>query len=144
MGRYSDEELSSLPTQYDASAGEYEDKTYDEEKRAGKTYDAEGVAEEDKESEDFYTLKSKKPNLIWSIISLVAAIASIPLAPIYAAALSLGAVAIICALISSRTLGFFNKMALCGLIVGIFGLVFGAFSMILDLTGVIDQLLTTN
>ena len=53
--RYSDEEKSILPTEYAAEAQEYEDKTADnepEEKPAGKTYDAEGVAEEDKENEE--------------------------------------------------------------------------------------------
>ena len=139
--RYSDEEKNILPTEYDPQAGEYEDKTAEnepEEKPAGKTYDAEGVAEEDKENEDFYTLKSGKPSLIWSVISLVSAVLSVLLCPFYVPSLVLGAVAILCAVVSSRTLGFFNKMALVGLIVGIFGFIFGGFSMVLQLTGVLD------
>lgn len=141
MSRYYDEEASSLPTQYDPTASEYEDKTVEpEEISDGKTYDAEGVAEEDKESEDFYTLGEGKHSLIWSVISLATAALSVLLCPFYVVSMILGAVAIGCALISSRTLGFFNKMALVGLIVGIFGFIFGTFSMILTLSGVLSQL----
>ncbi|MBQ7386640.1 MAG: DUF4190 domain-containing protein [Clostridia bacterium] len=144
MSRYSDEENRTLPTQYDPTVSEYEDKTFDEidevEESDGKTYDAEGVAEEDKESEDFYTLKEGNPSLIWSVLSLVTSVLSILLCPFYLPSMILGAVAIGCALISSRTLGFFNKMALVGLIAGIFGFIFGTFSMVLTLTGALNHL----
>ncbi len=144
--RYSDDERSNLPAQYDSSAEEYEDKTEEtvtEEKPEGKTYDAEGVAEEDKENEDFYTLKSSKPSLIWSVISLGCAVLSILLCPFYAVSMILGAAAILCAVISSRTLGFFNKMALVGLIAGIFGFIFGSFAMVLELTGALDSIINS-
>jgi hypothetical protein len=142
---YSDERTNNLPAEYDPTASEYEDKTaeVEDEKPAGKTYDAEGVAEEDKENEDFYTLKSGKTSLVWSVISLACAVLSVLLCPFYIASIALGAVAILCAVISSRTLGFFNKMAIVGLIGGIFGFVFGSFSMIIQLTGVLDTFLNS-
>ena len=131
MNPYNDEQANSLPVQYDATVDDVEDKTFD----------AEGVAEEDKESEDFYTLKTKKPSLVWSLISILTSIAALVLSPlVYIAALPLAAVAIIFAIVSSRHLGFFNRMSLFGLIFGIFGAVFGVFHMVLDLTGVLALL----
>ena len=90
---------------------------------------------------EFYTVPNVSGNLLWSFLSVLLAIASVVVFPFfYVVGIILAAASLILAVISSRVLGFFDRMALFGIIFGIFGLVFGILSMILDLTGALDGL----
>ena len=55
--------------------------------------------------------------------------------------LALGIGAIILSIVSKRLVGYFDKLAVAGLIIGIFAIVFSAFTLIIVLTGVLDGLL---
>lgn len=96
-----------------------------------------------KEADDaeFYALTDKNGSLIWSVLSLLAALASV-VAIIFSPTVGIivAAVAIFLGVISSRKLGFFDRMALFGVIFGIFAIIFGAFSLILDATGILSNL----
>lgn len=92
---------------------------------------------------EFYTVPNVSGNLLWSFLSVVLAIASVIIFPFfYIAGIILAGLSIILAVVSSRVLGFFDRMALFGIIFGIFGLVFGIFSMVLDLSGILDGLVS--
>ena len=76
---------------------------------------------------------------VWSVLSLILGILSIPLAGIYISTLpfitfiGLGFVvcSILFALISRRNLGYFDGLSVAGIIVGSIGLVFGITSIVL-------------
>jgi len=91
---------------------------------------------------EYYELpdEPQKRNRLWSVISIAAAVLSVILCSFYYVSLPLAAVAIVGALISRRMLGYFDGLSLAGLFVGLVGIVFGAFSLIVDVTGVLDAL----
>jgi hypothetical protein len=78
-------------------------------------------------SDEYYelpvTLKSR--NLIWSVISFVCGVLSIALCPLYYISLVFAVGAVVTSLVSRKNLGFFEKYAIFGLILGIMGVVFG-------------------
>lgn len=63
----------------------------------------------------------------WSVASLVLGIISLLCCCLSWGAAVAGAMAIICAIISRRTLGYFDGLAVAGLITGIIGTVFGVY-----------------
>ena len=118
-------------------SGDSREESSENEKAQETAYD---ILKEADEAE-FYSLPNEKGNLLWSVLSLLAALGSAVLfAFTYVGGLIAAAVAIALSVVSSRKLGFFDRMALFGLIFGIFGMVFGAFSMALDLFGVLELL----
>jgi len=64
--------------------------------------------------------------MAWSLISMITGILSLALSFFGWAAIALGAIAIICSAVSRKILGYFDKMSVVGLIIGIFGAVCGA------------------
>ena len=88
-------------------------------------------------SDDFYTLPAdpRRRSRIWSVLSLLSSVLSVLLCSFYYVSLPLALLGIVFSLISRRTRGFFDGIAVGGLIVGISGAVFGIFSMILNLSG---------
>ena len=98
--------------------------------------------EEEKGNSEFYALPQslKARKRMWSLVSLVSAILSCALCPIYYVSLVLVAVAIGGAMKSRRSLGFFDKMSIGALILGIFGGVFGLSSLIVQVSGLADKL----
>lgn len=63
----------------------------------------------------------------WSVASLILGIASLLCCCLSWGAAVAGVIAIVCAIISRRTLGYFDGLAVAGLIVGIIGTVFGIY-----------------
>lgn len=92
-------------------------------------------------SEEYYSLPSERPSMLWSILSLTVSILSVLLSPFYYLGIPLAAASIVMAILSSRKLGYFDKMSVLGLIIGIFGAVFGIFALALDVSGVLDGLI---
>ena len=78
-------------------------------------------------SEEYYELPKelKSRSLIWSVISFVCGVLSLALCPLYYISLVFAAGSIVTSLISRKNLGFFDKYAVFGLILGIMGVVFG-------------------
>ena len=74
----------------------------------------------------------------WSVISFFAGILSVLLCPIYIAGFVFAVLSVVGALVSRKKLGFFDTLALAGLLIGIVGTVFCAFSLVVDLTGIFD------
>ena len=78
-------------------------------------------------SEECYELPKelKSRSLIWSVISFVCGVLSLALCPLYYVSLVFAVGSIVTSLISRKNLGFFDKYAVFGLILGIMGVVFG-------------------
>ena len=92
--------------------------------------------------EEHYELPAslKARTRVWSVISITLGILSVLLCPFYYVSLVLAVAAAVTAVVSQKLLGYFDRLALVGLITGIIGVVFGAFSLIVDVTGVLDAL----
>ena len=69
-------------------------------------------------------LKTKKNRRTWSLISLALAILAIGFVWFPWVGFVLALASIVCALISRKNLGYFDKLSLSGIFVGIFGAVF--------------------
>lgn len=63
--------------------------------------------------------------LAWSVVAMITGILSLAFALFGWAAAALGIIAVICSAVSRKTLGYFDKMSVVGLVFGIFGLVSG-------------------
>ena len=83
-------------------------------------------------SEEFYALPEaiKSRSLLWSVISFVLGVLSIALCPLYYVSLVFAIGSVVTSMISRKNLGFFEKYAIFGLILGIMGIVFGISSAI--------------
>lgn len=68
----------------------------------------------------------KPKNMGWSVVSLVSGIISVICCCLGVTGIFLGAVAIVSSILSRKSLGYFDGMSIAGLILGIFGVVFGA------------------
>ena len=86
--------------------------------------------QEDRYYEVFENSSSK--NMGWSVASMILGIASVVSGGFGLAALITGILAIIFAVISRKKLGYFNGKAVAGLILGIFGAVFGIVLIIVN------------
>ncbi len=86
-------------------------------------------------ADEYYAIP--KATKICSILSLISAVLAVLLCPIYYVGIALGFLAIVLAVVSSMRLGYFDSLSVVGLIIGIFGLIFSVFVLILDLTGVL-------
>ena len=83
-------------------------------------------------SEEYYALPEaiKSRSLLWSVISFVLGVLSIALCPLYYVSLVFAVGSVVTSMISRKNLGFFEKYAIFGLILGIMGIVFGISSAI--------------
>ena len=80
-----------------------------------------------------YFDKDKPKSVGWSIVSLVLGVVSVCYGFIGWLGLIIGIVAIVFAVVSRVSLGYFNGMSVAGLILGIFGVVFGAAVLIVSI-----------
>ena len=74
----------------------------------------------------------------WSVISFFAGILSVLLCPIYVLGFAFAVLSVVGALISRKRLGYFDTLALAGMLIGIVGSVFCVFSLVVDITGIFD------
>ena len=105
--------------------------------------DEEDIVERDPLDEtEYYDLPSapEKRSRLWSVISLGCAILSVLLCAVYFVSLPFAIAAIVFAVISRRTLGYFDGLSVAGLILGVVGIVFSSFALVVDVTGVLDAL----
>lgn len=102
-------------------------------------YEEDPRTEKEPESEDYYELPLalKSRSMIWSVISLVAGILSILLCPFYYVGICFAVGAVGTSLLSRHNLGFFDKLSVFGLILGIMGFVCDVFSLIANMIGLL-------
>ena len=95
---------------------------------------------EEKISDDYYELPKARSsrNMIWSVVSVVLAVLSIPAAGIYWLGITFAILSVGAGLFSRYRLGYFDKWSVFGLIFGIMGAVCGIFSMIVSLSGIFN------
>ena len=93
---------------------------------------------EDEESEQYYELPLaiKSRSLIWSVISFASGVLSLALCVFYYVSLIFALGSVMTSLISRKNLGFFERYAIIGLILGIMGFVFGISSFIANMLGI--------
>nr|MBE6544494.1 hypothetical protein [Oscillospiraceae bacterium] len=84
------------------------------------------------ESEFAYktVLKTKQNRRTWSVVSLILAVLSIAFLYFSWVSLIFGSLAVAAAVVSRINLGYFDKLSLAGIIVGIFGIVFSVAGII--------------
>ena len=84
------------------------------------------------EADEYYALPTtpRSRSLIWSVVSFVLSVLSLALCPFYYVSLVFAVASIVASLISRKNLGFFERYAIIGLILGIMGIVFGISSAI--------------
>ena len=79
----------------------------------------------------------KQKKRVWSVVSIVLAVASLVCCCSPTVGITAALVAIVTSIVSRKSLGYFDKLSLTGLILAIFGLVFGIFTLVL--AGVIEN-----
>jgi hypothetical protein len=75
-------------------------------------------------------MEDKQKNRIWSVGSLVIGIMSVLCCCLEWPGLIFGVLAIVFAILSRKNLGYFDGLAIAGVILGIFGTVFSVFMII--------------
>ena len=80
------------------------------------------------------TRYGKPKTMAWSVVSLVVGIISVVCCCFGWSGIVLGAFAVVSSMLSRRTLGYFDGMSIAGLVLGIFGLVFGGMLIIATLS----------
>lgn len=70
-------------------------------------------------------IDGKGVSRIWSLVSLISAVLSVGLCFLPWLGLVFGILSVVFAVISRNNIGYFDTLGLAGLIVGIFGIVFG-------------------
>lgn len=102
------------------------------------------IAEEDKldSSSEVYDLPEGRGarNLIWAVMSVVFGVGAIVSSPLYIMSLVLSVLSLGAVAYSRYRMGFFTRMALSGMILGVIGAVFGLFSAIVDISGIFNRL----
>ena len=92
------------------------------------------VNNDSSESEGQYiyktVIKNKENRRTWSVVSLALGILSVLSLFVSWLSLTSGLLAVGCGLISRKNLGYFDKLSVAGIIVGIFGCVFAIAVMI--------------
>ena len=83
--------------------------------------------------------RNKKKTRIYSVISLIIGIGSVLLGIMGFAAILFGALAITFALVSRKSIKYFDGFSIAGLILGIFGAVFGAISVVIEIIIVMPE-----
>lgn len=92
------------------------------------------VDREEPQGEDGYAyktvIKNKQNRRTWSVVSIVLAVLSILLLYFPIVSLILGALSVGAGAVSRINLGYFDKLTLAGIIIGIFGIVFSIAGLI--------------
>ena len=90
------------------------------------------------DSDEYYELPLaiKSRTLIWSVISFSLGILSLALFSFYYVGFAFAIGALLMSLVSRKNLGFFERYSIMGLIFGMMGMVFSAFSFVADMIGI--------
>jgi len=102
---------------------------------APETFYHEITSEKNENEECYYEVfnKDKPKYILWSLISAILGGISVICAFFGWGGLIIGAAAVVFAVVSRINLKYFDKISIMGLILGIFGMVFGAAVMILGI-----------
>ena len=117
---------------------EYENKTgYEEQNSSDESYYGKYTAGTGEKEESNYAYKTVMDGVPrsrgWSVASMVLGILSVLCCCITYGGLIMGALAIVFAIVSRRNLGYFDGMAIAGLVLGIIGAVFGIMTIISEI-----------
>ena len=108
------------------------------------------VKEEDMETikeyasdDEYYTLGADRASrsLLFSVLSLVLAVFSILVFSFYYISIPISIGAVVCSIVARKRLGYFDNVAILGLIFAIFGFVFSLGSLVLDCFGILDAMM---
>ena len=91
------------------------------------------------EAQELYmsAVDGKQKRRVWSVISIVLAAVSLLCCCAPTVGITAALVAIVTSIVSRKSLGYFDKLSITGLIIAIFGLVFGIFTLVM--TGIIES-----
>ena len=117
---------------------EYENKAgYEEQNSSDESYYGKytgGAGEKEENGYAYKTVMDGVPRSRgWSVASMVLGILSVICCCITYGGLIMGLLAIVFAVVSRRNLGYFDGMAIAGLVLGIIGAVFGIMTIISDI-----------
>ena len=76
--------------------------------------------------EDFNPASAVQKTRAWSVVALVLSVLSILLCLVYWLGLFAGVFAVVCAIVSRRVLGYFDRISVAAIIISVFGIVFSA------------------
>ena len=118
---------------------EYENKTgFEEEKSSNESYygrytDGAGASEEERKYAYKTVMDGVPRSRGWSVASMVLGILSVLCCCLTYGGLVMGLLSIVFAVVSRRNLGYFDGMAIAGLVIGIIGTVFGVMTVISEI-----------
>lgn len=92
------------------------------------------ISKKESDSEEYYDLPLaiRSRTLLWAVISIVCGAVSILLSHYYYIGFVFAVAAVSFSVVSRKTLGFFEKYSIMGIIFGIMGFVTGTFALIVD------------
>ena len=95
------------------------------------------IEPEKSENEEYYSLPGGSRSILHSVLSLLFSILSVGLCYFWYVGAALAVGGAVFALLFKKQFGYFNKAAVAGLMISIFGFVFSAFFLAADLLGII-------
>ncbi len=124
------------------------DNSYDKERLLSSPEENESPIEKETVKEytsddEYYPLGTDRASrsLLFSVLSLILAVLSIFIFSFYYLSIPISVGAVVCSVIARRRLGYFDNVALLGLIFAIFGFVFATGSLVLDCLGILDAMM---
>ena len=118
----SNENFSQGNESFDGNSADHGDSGFSETNNTG-------YSENNQYNPDQYAfnnvINGKHKTMGWSVASMVVGIISVVCCCLGWSGLILGTMAIVLAIVSRKNLGYFDGMSIAGLVLGIFGLVFG-------------------
>lgn len=103
-------------------------------------YESESKGQQKEEIDYERIILEKNKSRAWSAASFVLSVFSLLCCCISLASIVIGLFAVVCAIISRKNLGYFDGLSIAGLIIGIFGVIFGATSIIASLVIDLDYI----
>ena len=95
------------------------------------------VTVSDKENEEYYSLPGGSRSILKSVLALLCSIASVGVCFLWYVGIAFAAAGVVFSLLFKKQFGYFNRAAVVGLILSIFGLVFSAAFFAAGLIGII-------
>ena len=89
------------------------------------------------EAEEYYALPLGSKSILKSVLSIIFSLLSVGLSFLWYLGFAISVTGAVCALLFRKQFGYFNKAAVIGLIISIFGFVFSGFFLAASLIGLI-------